>query len=473
MASGADHHGAAGPQPPESIGALLTRLRLARGFSQLRVAQRLCAAAGMPTVSRHEVSRWEREERLPGSFWLGWLSVVLETPLEELEAAMAVARGAAGGTAGRRPPRHRLWRPPTTAELLTALDRAGTHDVVDLAHSWLVGPPEPPPAAVKLVEVRQTTAETLDRLATRVADLRRMDDLIGGLDLIELVDRELRDTIAVLDIVAGAGHQRRALRLVAQYAQLAGWVRADAGDPAGARRAYRVALRTAAAGGDRQLAAHVLGSLSHHTLATGDPQEALLLARTAHSGARPDASAFTQALLLHRVALAAARVGERRLAYASLAAAERVADRSEPDREPPWLRWLDRAELSAMRGRCLAALGRPLRAVELLAQPRRGVGPRTISLYQGCLARAYVDVGEVELACRIARRALREAVRAGSVRAAAGLRSLHPVLLRHRDLPAVRGYERIAADTAALLPAPLRQSRVRSTAAPRADTVDT
>ncbi|HYN93061.1 MAG TPA: helix-turn-helix transcriptional regulator, partial [Pilimelia sp.] len=52
--------------PPESIGALLVHLRLARGWSQLRLAEHLCAAAGVATVSRHEVSRWEREERVPG-----------------------------------------------------------------------------------------------------------------------------------------------------------------------------------------------------------------------------------------------------------------------------------------------------------------------------------------------------------------------------------------------------------------------
>lgn len=58
------HHPAAAGRP-ESIGSLVTRLRLARGYSQLELAERLCGVAGMPTVSRHEVSRWEREERVP------------------------------------------------------------------------------------------------------------------------------------------------------------------------------------------------------------------------------------------------------------------------------------------------------------------------------------------------------------------------------------------------------------------------
>src|SRR5690349_8550715 len=76
----------------ESLGALLTRVRLAAGRSQLRVAELLCAAAGVATVSRHEVSRWEREARIPSMFWLRWLALVLEVDLGELERAAAVTR---------------------------------------------------------------------------------------------------------------------------------------------------------------------------------------------------------------------------------------------------------------------------------------------------------------------------------------------------------------------------------------------
>ncbi len=77
---------------PESIGALLTRLRLEQGKSQLRIAEQLCAVAGVPTITRHEVSRWEQERRIPSGTWLPWLALVLDSPLEELERAAAQAR---------------------------------------------------------------------------------------------------------------------------------------------------------------------------------------------------------------------------------------------------------------------------------------------------------------------------------------------------------------------------------------------
>ena len=78
--------------PQETLGALLARVRSELGITQLRLAARLCAAAGNPTVSRHEVSRWEREERIPTGYWLRWLAVVLDHPLEDLERAAGAAR---------------------------------------------------------------------------------------------------------------------------------------------------------------------------------------------------------------------------------------------------------------------------------------------------------------------------------------------------------------------------------------------
>lgn len=437
---------------------MLTRLRLARGYSQLRLAERLCAAAGTPTVSRHEVSRWERQERIPGPFWLGWLAVVLEAPLDELEAAVTATRRELPGAGRGGPEQHHLWRPPTADELLAGLAGASDHDLRGLAHSWLAGPPDPPPGqppAGSGPPAPDEASDPLDRLARRLLDLRRTDDLIGGAEVTGLVDRELRAAISLLREVP-THQRRRALRLVAELAQLAGWVHADAGDPTTARRAYRVALRAATASADRPLAAHVLGCLSHQCLAAGDPQQALLLAGTARAGADGTASAHTQALLLHRVALAAARAGERRAAQAALASAERIADRSRPEHEPSWLYWLDQPELTAMTGRCLAVLGRPLRAARRLAVPRRGAGHRTAALYGTWLARSYLELGEVELASRTAMRAVRDTIRAGSARAATGLRHLHPLLLRHRDVPTVRGYERLVAAVTDYLPAPVQ-----------------
>ncbi|MGA4730078.1 helix-turn-helix domain-containing protein [Micromonospora taraxaci] len=88
---------------PAQLGPLLARCRLARGWSQQRTAAELCAAAGVPTLSRHEVSRWERQRRVPGRFWLGWLAVVLDVPLVALAEAAATTRRATRRTVPTRP----------------------------------------------------------------------------------------------------------------------------------------------------------------------------------------------------------------------------------------------------------------------------------------------------------------------------------------------------------------------------------
>ncbi|WP_236648670.1 helix-turn-helix domain-containing protein, partial [Micromonospora sicca] len=86
------------PPGPRLLGPLLAELRLARRWSQQRIAAELCAASGVPTLTRHEVSRWERQLRLPGDFWLNWLAVVLDVPGELLTEAAARSR-TRGGTA--------------------------------------------------------------------------------------------------------------------------------------------------------------------------------------------------------------------------------------------------------------------------------------------------------------------------------------------------------------------------------------
>lgn len=462
---------------PEIFGARLAALRMGRGWSQLRLAEQLCAAAGVPTVSRHEVSRWERGERVPGEFWLGWLAVVLDSPHAELVAAAARAR--------RRPTRRPAGGSGT----------GGQAELLRLARAWLVDPggwhgpadrwpaiePHAPAARLAAVAVglarglapieapvegpvegptqapaappAGAPAETAGGLGVAVAELRRLDDLVGGADLAGPASRRLDGVLATMvedGVTPAARHSL--LALVAEAAQLTGWVAADAGDVAGALSAYRIALVTAGAAGDRPLGAHVLGSASH-LLAASEPGDALLLARMALAGARRGASASLRALLLHRLAIAATGCGERRLAHAALAAAETARRRRDPRHDPPWLYWLGDTELSALTGRCLAALGRPLRAEPLLTAAVTGAtGPRSAAVYGAWLARACLDLGEVERACEVAGGALLDAIRSGSARAATEVDRVRVPLAAHRHLPEAHAYTEFVAVCRPYLP---------------------
>lgn len=434
--------GQAGPFDPrdgaegESIGAVLSRLRLLRGKSQLRVAELLCAASGVPTVTRHEVSRWEREERIPSAQWLRWLAVVLDAPLDELERATALARARRITTSTMRVPESLPWS----------------------ARSRPFG----------------------------VADLRRMDDLVGGPELAELVHRELRRAMAALHEFTGgrgvaapsagqlwpsapdpltlrtaaasrAGQAR--LRWVAELAQLAAWVAADAGAPISTLDPHRIGLRAAAAAGDEPLAGHLVGGVAQLTAEAGDARSALRLARAAVHRSGPASSAGARALQWQRVAYAAALAGERQAAEEALVVAERAFERRDPARDPDWLAWYDEPNFTGMAGRCFAALGRtrlarPLLGAALTARDRgrRQLGLRAWAICGTALAGAHVDAGDLDAACATAGEALLMCVRAGSVRATRQIRAAEPRLRAATGDAALRSYDELAASSADYLP---------------------
>ncbi|MEV4412144.1 helix-turn-helix domain-containing protein [Catellatospora sp. NPDC049609] len=401
---------------PRPLGRLIAETRRRRGFSQTRLAALLCAAAGTTTVTRHEVSRWERGERVPGAQWLAWLALVLDLPPALLVAAA--------------PPPDR----PLPAD--------GVEQFCRLAERWLhqtavsTTPPGPPSTA------------------PHVAELRRMDDLVGGADLAPVAHRRWREAVTRLRRARGAD-RRRLLRPAAELAQLAGWTAADAGDGAGALRAYRAGLLLALEAGDTPLGGHLLGCASH-LLGEVRPRAAWQLARVAAAGVRRSGSPGLRALLAHRAALAAARSGDGRTAGQGLLVAQRLGERLGTDPEPSWLYWLDPAELTAMTGRCLVVLDRPLRALPLLdvaglSLLRRGQ-PRTVAVYAGWRARALLGIGEVEQACAVGGGAAIEAVRSGSVRAAEQTRELSARLAPRRQIRAVRDLSELIRQLTSYLP---------------------
>ncbi|WBB67238.1 transcriptional regulator [Micromonospora sp. WMMD812] len=453
------------PPGPPLLGPLLTQLRLARGWSQQRSAAELCAAAGVPTLSRHEISRWERQVRVPGDFWLRWLAVVLAAPAELLAGAAARTRvpaptpvRPAGGTRSR-------------AALLALAQRwlADPRAGLLVAAPGRCAPPAPPTAGPDPDPRARPSPGSGSPLsggtppasrrpgpvdAVDLAELRRLDDLAGGVDLAPLGADRLRRLVRALPRSGPAG-RRRLLPVLAESAQIAGWLAADAGDLSGGLDAYRLGLRAAASAGDPALAGHVLGSASHMLAGVGDAPGALLLARTAYAGSRRWAGPGLRALLLHRVALAAALGGQPGAAAEALGAAERAAEKIDPDHEPPWLYWLDGPELAAMAGRALVALGRPRRAEALLGAAREPGRPRRAAVYGGWLARGYLQLGEVELACDVAGGALLDAVRAGSPRAVTQLAEVRRRLADHRRAPAVRRHAALVAAARPYLPRPL------------------
>lgn len=139
----------------------MRRLRLARGWSQQRLADALAQAApGRVPTTRNDVSRWEIGTRSPRE-WLPFLALVLEVPRELLEAAKAVA-------AAEPAPR-----------VLSVADFL----------------PESDPLAARTG--RRIGAGQVADLARRVHGLRLADDVVYGKDLIGPALRELRAAVTL------------------------------------------------------------------------------------------------------------------------------------------------------------------------------------------------------------------------------------------------------------------------------------
>ncbi|WP_020666364.1 helix-turn-helix transcriptional regulator [Amycolatopsis nigrescens] len=76
----------------ELISELVARSRRRRGLTQDALANLLAEASGNQSVTREEVSRWERGKRIPGPYWRDWLCRSLELPQDRLEHAAVAAR---------------------------------------------------------------------------------------------------------------------------------------------------------------------------------------------------------------------------------------------------------------------------------------------------------------------------------------------------------------------------------------------
>ncbi|GAB2875913.1 helix-turn-helix domain-containing protein [Streptomyces mayteni] len=198
----------------QEFGAYLARLRRAGRRSQRQLAERLCALSGVTSLTRNEVSRWERGERIPDS-WLPFLAQAVGVPLDELERAAARARGEPD------------------------------------APATLPGPPH--------------TGQHADRAA--VDSFRMADRQLGGGHLYGAVLHYLTAEVAPrLFGAASVSSTPETFRAAAALTEMAGWMAHDSGRDDRAQQHFAHALPLARAGSDGALAANILASMSHLAL---------------------------------------------------------------------------------------------------------------------------------------------------------------------------------------------------------------
>lgn len=399
----------------QQFGAYLARLRKRAGRSQRQLAADLCALSGVQSVTRNEVSRWERGGRVPEA-WLPFLAQTLSAPLEDLEGAAAYARGDALATL-----------PGPTATLAELL------------------PPGDPLAPLTARTGRRIGMANVEKLAGRVHGLRLADDVLSGGDLAEPAVRELRAAVR-LHREASYGEEtgRGLLVQIGELAQITGWVLSDAGRHEDAEHAYQLGITAARQAGDAPLVANLAGSLAYQYSNTGREREGVDLARAALEEAGPDAPPKTRALFSDRVAWAHTRAGEARdtqPAMRALGEAHEALSAVDGREAPQWAYWVSREELEVMDARVFTELRRPLRAVPLLTDVLArydATHARELALYRSWLAVALADANEPEAAAEEARTVIELSGDMTSDRTAERSRVVLRRLQAFEDVPEVR-----------------------------------
>jgi tetratricopeptide (TPR) repeat protein len=282
-----------------------------------------------------------------------------------------------------------------------------------LADQWLSVSPDKIDAA--LGGRARVDADVVGWIEDRIPMLRRMDDQLGGTQLRQVVDAELRLVNSLLG--DGAYNTKVGSRLysaAADLGQLAGWVSFDAGLHSAAQRYYVAALHAAQAAGDPVLGANVLAGMSYQATTVGEVSDAIALSERAYEGAERWASPRVTAMLAARQARAYALAGDTEACSAAIGRAESAIMRCRADiDEPGWIYYFDEAELAAQAGACRLALGQYESANDRLAHALKLQDPtfaRDRTIYYLRLATTQLQLGDLEHAyslgadaCKLAR----------------------------------------------------------------------
>lgn len=161
-----------------------------------------------------------------------------------------------------------------------------------------------------------------------------------------------------------------------------------------------------------------------------------------------------QALIASRQARAHARAGEHRACSHALSRAEDALNRAgtDPDEDPSWVYYFDRAELDAQAGACHIDLRDPRRAEPLLARALAVQDPayvRDRTIYLARAARTHIQAGELDAACEPAGQAAELAHRSRSARSVQAVTDFRRSLKPHAAGPHVAALDQQLAALAA------------------------
>ncbi|MGC4773593.1 hypothetical protein ACLQ25_32095 [Micromonospora sp. DT44] len=303
-------------------------------------------------------------------------------------------------------------------------------------------------------------SEQVDVIACHVAALRRLDDRHGGGALsVRYVTAELR---SVMDLVQHANYGtstgRRLLTIVADLAQLLGWLHFDSSRYGASERYLLLSVGVCRTLGDQERSANAIGMLSYVSTFAGHGPEAVRLAEAAKSECR-SGDLVLRAKLVGREATAAAANGDLAQFRRCAEEAAEMLNHGQTRDRPSFLYYLSPMQLSAEAGQALVVLAERTTAnrhrllgegIDLLSgavagmiAPGEGAAPayaRSGLLHSTFLARAQLQHGDVGEAIATMRAGIGLLPLVQSPRGRHYLRGLRPALARRSRSPVVREF---------------------------------
>jgi hypothetical protein len=435
------------------VGRLIRAYRLAYAppLAQTTIAQWLDLTQGQisvierarrPVTDLDRLERWCAALRVPQRLW--WFA------------------GPGGGTAEAAPPERSLddlglGYPASLPATVNAIAELGRQDMQ--RRHFLGG---------AMFAVAASIAPSRDWL---IATLEQSGPARGKVTN-EQVDA-IRRTFGVfqeLDVMRGGGHARTQLagyltahvvpllrandpetpagaalfEAAAEQLYLLGWMAYDNGEHALAQRYLLQALRLAQAADSPDLGAHVLAGLSDQATLTGHPDHGVQLARAGRAGLRRGHSAACLADLYALQARAEAAMGDQAAAARSVHLSERAFDAVDPDHEPEWARFIDRAYLNGEYAHTFRDLRRPDEATRFAALSAAAAAhqhrARRGALARAALARAALDAHDLDAAASAGLAAAKLAATVKSARSVQAVTDLRQRLRNHQGSAAVREF---------------------------------
>ena len=298
--------------------------------------------------------------------------------------------------------------------------------------------PVPPSASFQLVPVGTGALRNPDAAAMQA--FRSADLQVGGGHLYASVTKYLQTDVAPRLFGSSDGADNRAVfTAAAALIEMAGWMAHDAGRDATARQHFGRSLALVQVGGDQQLSAHVLGSMSHLASQLDQPDEAIELARQGQAVLRTGSACpglEARLLALEARGFAGQDSKDADQCVKLLLRAEKALENTPAEPASPWVSHFDEGSLASEAARCMRQLGdldEARRQAERILTLRPGHRTRSRAFGQLALTTVLVAQGKPDEACSIAYDVLTATQSLGSFLVIGQLLELRQALQPHQS----------------------------------------